>query len=138
MDENKVVLWKTAISANRFIDRIVDVKRVKMGSAHAIEFRYYATNYVLMDSGDLFMYDYSGRLIRCSANVYTRRNIATKYYIFTINAGYYRTGRKEIPAKDLLWAAFGDADVPKGWEVYPLDGNVDRIQINNLGIRRKS
>lgn len=131
--------WRRSTrSVNNFVAKTTEFKRIKMGDKHCVKFRFYGNGYLLMDTGDLYIETISEKLEYLASKCYNRAGKAVKMVVFRTHGTYFRTGRKEVILKDLLWAAFGDRDLPSGYEVYTLDGVETRTQLGNLEIRRKN
>lgn len=128
---------KSTVAVNRFIESTSDFKRVKMGDQHAVRFTFNNRRWLLMDTGDLYVDSIAGKLEYIPPKMHRRKDKNLKMVTFSIQKTYYNKQRKEIILKDLLWAAFGRTDLPRGWEVFAEDGNEGRIQLNNISIRRK-
>lgn len=130
--------WKRSTPAvNRFIKETSDFKRIKIGDKHTVEFRFNAHKWLLTEDGDLFLYGYAEKLHLQQLNHRTNNGITTAVYRFSITKGYWTTKRRELVAKDLMWAAFGRCDLPAKHRVVISDGIPERIGISNLEIRRK-
>lgn len=131
--------WRRSTRAvNNFTAKTTEFKRIKMRDKHCIKFRFHGNGYLLMDTGDLYIETISEKLEYLAPKCYNRAGKAVKMVVFRTNGTYFRTGRKEVVLKDLLWAAFGDRDLLSEYEVYTVDGIETRIQIDNLEIRRKN
>lgn len=131
--------WRrSTLAIDRFTAKTSDFKRIKMGDKHCVKFRFMGNGYMLMDTGDLYIETLSEKLEYRAAKCYNRNGKPIKIVVFNTHSTYFRTGRKEVVLKDLLWAAFGHSDLPSKFEIYPIDGIETRIQIDNLEIRRKN
>lgn len=130
--------WRSStIAVNKFVKLTSDFKRIKIHERHAVRFVFNNRRWMLMDTGDLYVDGLAEKLEYVAPKMYNRNGKSIKMVVFNIQEGYYNRKRKEVILKDLLWAAFGRTDLPRGWEVFTEDGNNGRIQLDNLSIRRK-
>lgn len=128
----------STLNVNRFVGAITDAKRIKMRGRRAVIFNFEHNAYLLTEDGDLFRYSTSEEMHRIRINHRkTSSNEPYAVFNFVIPTGYWSTAYREVSAKDLMWAAFGDKDLPAGHKVVTIDGFCDKIAISNLEIRRK-
>lgn len=139
-------IWKLSTTAvNKFLRDCKIVSKVKIGQNKGIRFNYGETDWLLTETGDLFRYDLGDRLVHCPIGVVNRKGVMTHVYYFSVPKGYWSQRRREVVAKDLLWAAFGRCDLPACHKiVYKTQSTEDdlilpsTISIQNIDIRRKT
>lgn len=125
---------KSTASINRFFAEAHDISFHKYVSYRTVEFLWRGARYRLVSTGDLYILDYSGLpiLVRPFEKVYNNEHIL--YISVADQRNYYTRERKQIRLKDLVWAAFGDRDLPKGSHVICKNGNWQSCGINNLEV----
>lgn len=128
---------KSTASVNKFVVETTNFKRIKIGTKSAVEFIFKGRRYLLTDDGDLFVYEYAERLTQIPTIHPTRKGKITSYFRFRADQGYWSKKHKDLVAKDFMWAAFGNCDLPEKHCVTFVDGNQHRICMSNLNIRRK-
>lgn len=121
---------KSTTSIDRFFAEAHDISFHNYISYRTVEFLWRGARYRLVSTGDLYVLDYSGlpTLIRPFESVYTNEHISC------VSVADRR--RKTIRLKDLVWAAFGDRDLPKGSHVICKNGNWQSCGINNLEVNQ--
>lgn len=127
---------KSTTSVNRFFAEAHDISFHKYASYQTVEFLWKGAQYRLVSTGNLYILEY-GLLptpIRPFEKVYKNEHISC--VSVTDQRNYYTSKRKQIRLKDLIWAAFGDQDLPKGSHVICKNGNWQSCGINNLEVDR--
>lgn len=127
---------KSTASIDRFFAEAHDISFHKYISYRTVEFLWRGARYRLVSTGDLYVLDYSGlpTLVHPFESVYKNEHISCVSVADQRN--YYVRRRKQIRLKDLVWAAFGDQDLPKGSHVICKNGNWQSCGINNLEVDR--
>ncbi len=127
---------KSTASVNRFFAEAYSISFHNYISYRTIEFHWKGTNYRLVSTGDLYVLDYSG----LPTLVHPFEKIDWDQHFSCVSVAdqrnYYIHKRKTIRLKDLVWAAFGDRDLPKGSHVICKNGNWQSCGINNLEVDR--
>ena len=128
------VIRKSTASIDRFFAEAYNISFHNYISYRTIEFHWKGANYRLVSTGDLYVLDYSGlpALVQTFESVYKNEHISCVSVADQRN--YYVRRRKRIRLKDLVWAAFGDQDLPKGSHVICKNGNWQSCGINNLEV----
>lgn len=136
---------QSTTSVNKFVRECEIISRLKIGENRAIRFQFAETQWLLTETGDLFRYDLGDKLVYCPVGITNRRGVPTHVYHFSVIKGYWSKRRRDIVAKDLIWAAFGRCDLPVGYKVvYTNQLHEDdlilpsTISIQNIDIRRKT
>lgn len=125
---------KSTISVDRFFAEAYNISFHNYISYRTIEFHWKGANYRLVSTGDLYVMDYSGlpTLVRPFEKVYKNEHISCVSVADQRN--YYVRRRKTLRLKDLVWAAFGDRDLPKESHIVCKNGNWQSCRINNLEV----
>lgn len=126
---------KSTTSIDRFFAEAHDISFHNYVSYRTVNFLE-RCRYRLVSTGDLYVLDYSGlpTLIHPFESVYKNEHISCVSVADQRN--YYVRRRKQIRLKDLVWAAFGDRDLPKGSHIICKNGNWQSCGINNLEVGR--
>lgn len=127
---------------NKFIEEVTDAVWHNYHGYRDVEFNYKGGRYRLVSTGDLYKMDYSG--MPHPMRAYPATYKGQKYAIvnFSDYTRYYTKGKKQLRLKDLIWAAFGNRDLPQGHHIICQNDNWHSCGITNLevianGISRK-
>ena len=133
---------KSTASVDRFFAEAHDISFHKYVSYQTVEFLWKGSRYRLVSTGDLYILDYSGLpiLVRPFEKVYKNEHILCVSAADQRN--YYTRKKKQIRLKDLVWAAFGDRDLPKGNHIVCKNGNwrscgIDNLEVSSYGVSSK-
>lgn len=128
------IIRKSTASVDRFFAEAHDISFHKYASYQTVEFLWRGARYRLVSTGDLYILDYSGlpTLVHPFKSVY--KNGYSSCVSVADQRNYYVRRRKMIRLKDLVWAAFGDRDLPKGSHIVCKNGNWQSCEINNLEV----
>lgn len=129
---------KSTTAVNRLFASVTDVDRYATKSYRVAEFSWEGGRYRLSSTGDLYQLNYCGVPVLLSTYLTMYRDKA--YATVGISkqlAGYYIRGRKQFRMKDLIWAAFGDRDLPRNFTVECRDGNPANCKIENLEAKKR-
>lgn len=133
---------KSTTSVDRFFAEAHDISFHNYISYRTIEFLWRGAQYRLVSTGNLYILEY-GLLptpIRPFEKVYKNEHISCVSVADQRN--YYASKRKQIRLKDLIWAAFGDRDLPKGSHIVCKNGNwqscgIDNLEVSSYGVSSK-
>lgn len=118
---------------NEFLGKISNPTKCIVYNKVKFEFNYKLRKYVLFDTGDLYQEDNSHMLKKIK--VYRRHNDNVKPYYRIHPHGFYEPGETfELNALGLMWAIFGEYDLPDGFSVYPKDGDIMNLSFDNLEV----
>ena len=118
---------KSTTSIDRFFAEAHDISFHNYISYRTVEFLWRGARYRLVSTG-------LPTLVNPFESIYKNENISCISVADQRN--YYVRRRKTIRLKDLVWAAFGDRDLPKGSHVICKNGNWQSCGINNLEVDR--
>lgn len=130
--------YRSSPGVNRFFDAVTDVNRYQTTSYRVVEFSWKGGRYRLVSTGDLYQLNYCG--VPVLVQPFKTSNKGYVYAVVNIteqNSGYYMHGRKQYHLKDLVWSAFGDHHVDRGWYVVCKDENIMNCKIENLEVRKR-
>lgn len=133
---------KSTISVDRFFAEAHDISFHKYVSYQTVEFLWKGSRYRLVSTGDLYILDYSELPILVRPFEKVCKNEHILYISVADQRNYYTRKRKQIRLKDLIWAAFGDRDLPKGNHIVCKNGNwqscrIDNLEVSSYGVSSK-
>lgn len=133
-----VEFYRSSSGVNKFFDTVTDVNRYQTPSYRVVEFSWKSGRYRLLSTGDFYQLNYCGIpvLIHPFKDSYRGYEYAS-VSITEQNSGYYMRSRKRYHLKDLIWSAFGDHHVDRGWHVVCKDENIMNCKIENLEVRKR-
>lgn len=126
---------KSTIAVDRFFSEAHDISFHNYVSYRTVEFLWRGARYRLVSTGDLYRIDYTGMptLVRAFQGKYKNEVVAIVAVV--ASTGYYTRTKKQYRLKDLVWAAFGDSDLPSKASVICKNGNWKSCGIDNLEVR---
>ncbi len=126
---------KSTIAVDRFFAEAHDISFHNYVSYRTVEFLWRGARYRLVSTGDLYRIDYTGMptLVRAFQGKYKDEVVAIVAVV--ASTGYYTRTKKQYRLKDLVWAAFGDSDLPSKASVICKNGNWKSCGIDNLEVR---
>lgn len=130
--------YRSSPGVNKFFDAVTDVNRYQTPSYRVVEFSWKSGRYRLVSTGDLYQLNYCG--IPVLVQPFKTSSKGYEYAVVSVaeqNSGYYMRGRKQYHLKDLIWSAFGDHHVDRGWYVACKDENIMNCKIENLEVRKR-
>lgn len=130
--------WKKSTTAiNKLVAEVTDVNWHNYAAGYRdVEFSFRGARYRLVSTGDLYRIDYTGMptLVRAFQGKYKDEIVAVVAVV--ASTGYYTRTKKQYRLKDLVWAAFGDQDLPAKSSVICKNGNWKSCGIDNLEVRQ--
>lgn len=130
--------YRSSPGVNKFFEGVTDVNRYQTPSYRVVEFSWKGGRYRLVSTGDFYQLNYCG--IPMLIQPFKTSNKGYAYAVVSIaeqNSGYYTRGRKQYHLKDLIWSAFGDHHVDRGWYVACKDENIMNCKVENLEVRKR-
>lgn len=128
---------KSSQAVNKLLAAATDVERRYTESYRLVDFSWKGARYRLVSTGDLYQLNYSGAPVLVWPHARTIKGEDILIVTFgEQTSGYYVCRRKIIPLKNLIWAMFGDEDLPKGHYINCKDGNYANCKIDNLEVKR--
>lgn len=120
---------------DRFLKDARDATWHKYHGYSKVEFIWKGAVYQLVSTGDFYRLDCTGMpmLICPFPTEYKGKTFLSVSIADQRN--YYVTQRKQLRLKDLVWAAFGDRDLPKNHYVSCKNGNYRSCGIDNLEVK---
>lgn len=128
---------KTIPHVDRFLATVTNVERYSTSDYQIVEFSWEGGRYRVSSTGDVYELNYCGIPILIPHKVISYKD--HKYAVVLIpkkSGGYYISMRKRLQMRDLIWACFGNCDIPKKYEVTCKDGNPINCKIDNLEVKK--
>ena len=128
--------WKKSTkNVNKFLeDCLSPVWRNYSAGYRDVMFFYKGATYRLSSTGDVYVLNYAG--VPSLITPYTKdyKGESVLCIPFANRAGYYVRSHKQIRLKDLMWAAFGDDNLPENGKIRCKNGNYRNCSIENLEV----
>lgn len=130
--------YKASPGVNKFFAAATDVERYQTEKYRVVEFSWKGARYRLVSTGDLYQLNYCGIPILIQPFMASKND----YHYATVSVaeqsiGYYVCRRKQYHLKDLIWAAFGNQDLARGYYINNKDGSVMNCKIENLEVKKR-
>ena len=130
--------YKASPGVNKFFAAVTDVERYQTKKYRVVEFSWKGARYRLVSTGDFYQLNYCG--VPVLIHSFMESKNGCHYAAVSVaeqGTGYYVCRRKQYRLKDLIWAAFGDQDVVRGYYVNCRDATVMNCKIENLEVKKR-
>lgn len=128
--------WKKSTkNVNKFLEECLSPAWANYTAGFRdVMFFYKGATYRLTSTGDLYVLNYAG--VPSLVTPYTKeyKGEVVLCWPFADRAKYYVRSHKQIRAKDLIWAAFGEDDMPENGKIRCKNGNYRNCSIENLEV----